>query len=201
MNPSGKNYSLYYAHLDSQIVSSGQQVKAGDVLGLMGNTGNARTTIPHLHFGIYTNSGAVDPLPFIDKNRKSAGNTNLNLENLHEYLRNQSVQNLYSSPDTKSNELMQLPVSTIVRPIAATENYYKVELADGRIGFVQGSSLTANPVGKRKLDQQTRLLDQPNPNAAAKFTLPANAEVSIRGSYGQFNLISYNNLIGWISSK
>jgi peptidoglycan LD-endopeptidase LytH len=59
--------SIYYAHLDSQTVSSGQTVKKGDVLGFMGNTGNARTTPPHLHFGIYTAGGAIDPLLYVQK--------------------------------------------------------------------------------------------------------------------------------------
>jgi murein DD-endopeptidase MepM/ murein hydrolase activator NlpD len=54
-----------YAHLDSQLVTSGQRVKRGDTIGLVGNTGNARTTAPHLHFGIYKTGGAVDPKPYI----------------------------------------------------------------------------------------------------------------------------------------
>ena len=57
---------LYYAHLDEQLVGAGTRVKAGDVLGTVGNTGNARTTPPHLHFGIYEpGSGAIDPYWFI----------------------------------------------------------------------------------------------------------------------------------------
>jgi murein DD-endopeptidase MepM/ murein hydrolase activator NlpD len=59
--------SIYYAHLDSQAVSTGQTVKKGDVVGFMGNTGNAKTTPSHLHFGIYTGSGAIDPLLYIMK--------------------------------------------------------------------------------------------------------------------------------------
>ncbi len=56
----------YYAHLDSIAVDSGDSVDAGDIIGRVGNTGNARTTPPHLHFGIYTTgSGPVDPEPFI----------------------------------------------------------------------------------------------------------------------------------------
>jgi hypothetical protein len=59
--------SLYYAHLDSQTVADGQRVRAGDTLGFVGNTGNARTTAPHLHFGIYRGGeGAVNPFPFVD---------------------------------------------------------------------------------------------------------------------------------------
>jgi peptidoglycan LD-endopeptidase LytH len=59
-------HSLYYAHLDSQYVSPGMRVSIGDTLGVVGNTGNAKTTPPHLHFGIYyRGKGAVDPLPYI----------------------------------------------------------------------------------------------------------------------------------------
>jgi murein DD-endopeptidase MepM/ murein hydrolase activator NlpD len=57
--------SHYYAHLDRQLVTAGTYVQEGDVIGLVGNTGNARSTAPHLHFGIYTAGGAVDPLPYI----------------------------------------------------------------------------------------------------------------------------------------
>lgn len=54
----------YYAHLDSFAIESGSRVKAGDILGYVGNTGNAKTTPPHLHFGIYA-GGPVDPAPFL----------------------------------------------------------------------------------------------------------------------------------------
>ncbi|CAM3512475.1 M23 family metallopeptidase [Aequorivita lipolytica] len=59
--------TVYYAHLDSIAVSEGEKVKVGDTLGFVGNTGNAKTTAPHLHFGIYKSKGAVNPLSFIKK--------------------------------------------------------------------------------------------------------------------------------------
>lgn len=54
----------YYAHLDEFAVESGDRVKKGEILGYVGNTGNAITTPPHLHFGIYS-GGPVDPAPFL----------------------------------------------------------------------------------------------------------------------------------------
>ncbi len=56
----------YYAHLDRyrQDLKVGDVIDAGDVLGYVGNTGNARTTPPHLHFGIYGPHDAVDPFQF-----------------------------------------------------------------------------------------------------------------------------------------
>jgi murein DD-endopeptidase MepM/ murein hydrolase activator NlpD len=55
----------YYAHLDRWAVGPLALVRAGDVLGYVGNTGNARTTPPHLHFGVYQD-GAIDPWPFVE---------------------------------------------------------------------------------------------------------------------------------------
>jgi murein DD-endopeptidase MepM/ murein hydrolase activator NlpD len=66
--------SHYYAHLDRQLVTAGTYVKEGDLIGLVGSSGNARGSAPHLHFGIYTAGGAVDPLPYIaDAGRKASG--------------------------------------------------------------------------------------------------------------------------------
>jgi peptidoglycan LD-endopeptidase LytH len=57
---------MYYAHLHEQLVSTGTRVRSGEPIGTVGNTGNARTTPPHLHFGIYRpGSGAIDPQAFI----------------------------------------------------------------------------------------------------------------------------------------
>jgi len=63
-----RGQSHYYAHLERQAVSTGTRVKAGDIVGYVGNTGNARTTPPHLHFGIYSRGeGPIDPLPFVKR--------------------------------------------------------------------------------------------------------------------------------------
>ena len=61
-----RGHTLYYAHLDRRAVNRGQWVRKGEVIGFVGNTGNARTTAPHLHFGIYRRGqGAIDPLSYV----------------------------------------------------------------------------------------------------------------------------------------
>jgi murein DD-endopeptidase MepM/ murein hydrolase activator NlpD len=64
------NMRLYYAHLDEQWVQPGDFVLTGQPLGAVGNTGNAVTTPPHLHFGVYVRrqgmrGGARDPADFL----------------------------------------------------------------------------------------------------------------------------------------
>lgn len=63
-------WTAYYAHLDKQKVYQGQAVKKGQIIGSVGNTGNARYTPSHLHFGIYKENGPVNPLPYIKKSPK-----------------------------------------------------------------------------------------------------------------------------------
>lgn len=57
----------YYAHLQDWAdgLRAGRAVKPGDLLGRVGDSGNARGTPPHLHYGIYGREGARDPLPLL----------------------------------------------------------------------------------------------------------------------------------------
>ena len=57
--------TAYYAHLDKQLVKEGDFVRKGQVIGTVGNTGNAITTPSHLHFGIAKGNTWVNPLPYV----------------------------------------------------------------------------------------------------------------------------------------
>ena len=49
------DYQIWFAHLDSFLVSSGQIVERGEVVGLSGDTGNSSG--PHLHYAIKQRTG------------------------------------------------------------------------------------------------------------------------------------------------
>jgi murein DD-endopeptidase MepM/ murein hydrolase activator NlpD len=59
--------SFYYAHLDRWApgIFEGLEVQSGDLLGFVGNTGNAIHTPPHLHFGVNQGDGPVNPYPLL----------------------------------------------------------------------------------------------------------------------------------------
>lgn len=61
--------SFYYAHLDRWATGlyEGMEVRSGDLLGYVGNTGNARRTPSHLHFGINEDDKMVNPYPILNR--------------------------------------------------------------------------------------------------------------------------------------
>ncbi len=68
LGPAGQRH--YYAHLDGYAyIRTGQCIEKGALLGYVGNTGNARRTPPHLHYGIYGDSGAINPFPLLKGER------------------------------------------------------------------------------------------------------------------------------------
>ena len=58
-----RSLSTCYGHQSKILVRPGEDVKAGQAIGLSGNTGNS--TGPHLHFETRVNGQAVDPMPFL----------------------------------------------------------------------------------------------------------------------------------------
>jgi murein DD-endopeptidase MepM/ murein hydrolase activator NlpD len=122
MKPEGRNYSLYYAHLDKQLVKEGQYVKKGDVLGLVGNTGNAKHTPSHLHFGIYTYKGAVDPFPFVNNPKKSVP-----------ALPQKELTGFIKLIKSQKWGTVSAPANTIMTPLAVTNKGYIAELPGGEL--------------------------------------------------------------------
>ena len=59
----GKDFKTRYFHMKKSLVEKGDQVKRGQVIGLVGNTG--RSTGPHLHYEIHYNQKSVNPLKFV----------------------------------------------------------------------------------------------------------------------------------------
>ncbi len=200
MRPEKKNYTLYYAHLDSQLVTDGQQVRVGDTLGLMGNTGNARTTPPHLHFGIYTSGGAIDPFPFVNPEYPSPPDIRSDAGSVGDFVRvTAGSASLNQSPDAKSPSV-KLERNTLLPVDAATANWYRVRLPDGRMGYVNAAN-TSKLATLRTITQGTeaRLLTAPDSAAPAKKMVPAGSKLSLLAQFNDFQYVrADDNVAGWL---
>ncbi len=130
--------SIYYAHLDSQHVSDGDLVEQGDTVGFVGNTGNARTTPPHLHFGIYRRGeGPLDPFPFLTPPRtgRTEQTADAALLGARVQTRNDGIR-LRAAPGAREDVLLELASGTHLRVLGAAGEWYRVRLPDGGDGYV-----------------------------------------------------------------
>ncbi len=139
--PDGADFNLYYAHLDSQLVRLGQRVLAGDVVGLVGNTGNAQYTAPHLHFGIYTNAGAIDPLVFIDNRQAKPNPQKITGVQLNAWALSQGANSMFNGPSAKTSELNKFSAGDSLLVTAATEDWLRVFSTAGETGYVKRSKI------------------------------------------------------------
>ena len=133
---SKRSMYLYFAHLETREVERGDKVSAGQLIGTVGNTGNAKSTPPHLHFGIYRN-GPIDPFHFIagtdtipDKIR---GDTLL----LGKMVRAIRPSVLRTSPSAVTRFTDTLQTDSMVTVTALTGNLCRVQLPDGSFGYME----------------------------------------------------------------
>lgn len=130
--------SLYYAHLDSILVATGAKVNVGDTLGLVGNTGNARTTAPHLHFGIYKRGkGAINPLPFIQL--KDTTTRSFERPTTAEVIVSGALANLRLAPTTRGLKIGTAQRNDTLSLLGQTQNWGHVRLHNGQRAFIHSS--------------------------------------------------------------
>lgn len=201
-----RNIRLYYAHLDRWNVADGQHVSVGDTVGFVGNTGNARTTGPHLHFGIYgVNEGATDPLPFIRLGRGPARQALLSGDRLGDSIRiSTAPSTIRMAANSDSPPLRNLPPSTALTIIGGTEAWLRVELPDGLTGYVSTRTTESlqKPLRRITLTSSAQLLDAASASAAMIDMLPAGTMVDVLAEAGVFRLVrETNGQTGWLQQS
>ena len=147
-----RSLSYYYAHLDEQYVRDGQWVRPGDTLGTVGNTGNAITTPPHLHFGVYMpGTVAVNPTPFLrittaqllmnmrpvqaDVGELLGATSDASALGQRLHLAGEHIS-LRSSPSLSSRIVAEVSGLTPILVLGVVGNWHRVVLEDGRSGYV-----------------------------------------------------------------
>lgn len=203
LNDSKQNIRLYYAHLDRWNVVDGQHVSVGDTVGFIGNTGNARTTGPHLHFGIYEFAGrATDPLPFIRLGRGPAKQPLLAINRLGDSVRVSAPKTvLRLAPRSDAPVLRTLLKSTALTILGGTEIWLRVELPNGQTGYVASNTTETDkrPLKRLTLPAECPLLDNADGQAAMLHVLPAGSAVDVLATADRFQLVrTADGEAGWL---
>jgi murein DD-endopeptidase MepM/ murein hydrolase activator NlpD len=195
--------NLYYAHLDRWAFQDDAQVRVGDTLGYIGNTGNARTTPPHLHFGIYDN-GPVDPFPFLAPDDPSPPAPTRPPEEWNQWVRVTAREAvLRSGAGRDADTLLRLERGGLARVIAASHRAVRVLLPDESTGYLDPQALTsvAAPLLRTRLDSGTVLREFPGDRAPAVERVTGAVMGDVLGRFGEFALVRVPEAgTGWVAA-
>ncbi|HSJ10215.1 MAG TPA: M23 family metallopeptidase, partial [Longimicrobiales bacterium] len=189
-----RGQSLYYAHLDEQRVASGQRVRAGDTLGTVGNTGNARSKPPHLHFGIYRRGeGPVDPFHFVHTPPRTPPSLRADTALLG------GIARTARSTALRGDAARDIPAGTVIDVVGARSGEYRVALPDGSNGWVDAAAVqVATPASATtRLAAGCAVRDRPRPDAAVMAEGASAADVVVLGAFGRYTLVRTDILTGW----
>jgi murein DD-endopeptidase MepM/ murein hydrolase activator NlpD len=199
-----RSLHIYYAHLEKQLVREGTWVEPGETIGSVGNSGNARTTAPHLHFGIYVRGeGPLDPYPFIHQPNQTPAKVSVELDILGSWLRTIMDEiSLRSVPDLRAPPLTELDLHTPLWVWAGTDSMYRVTLPDGLSGYVtaRGIGSLNTPLKHEPISTQQRILDQPSGTASVMERIEPGEEVRVLGQYREYLYVETSSgRTGWLS--
>lgn len=119
----------YYAHLSELLVIPNQEVKAGDVIGLGGNTGKSYGD--HLHFEVRLFGNALDPEEIIDFENKVLKKNNLLVYSEMFQHNSKSYKSSSSSSSGSSSSSSSSSSSASYHTVKSGDSLYKIALKHG----------------------------------------------------------------------
>jgi len=198
----GQGQTLYFAHLDSQTVARGQTIQPGDMIGFVGNTGNARTTPPHLHLGIYTGfSGAIDPFPFFDNLHDTPSLFDEPLSEMLYWQVNSSQANARSGPNTDFTLKFTLSQRTPIKSLARNQDWHLIETPDGRRAYIYHSLLSPAQSGAYEHTDSLWAFWDPFVLPADSVKIGGETEFQVLGEYKGFYLLREKSNHMWIRAE
>jgi len=195
---------LYYAHLDRHAVEEDTWVEPGDTLGFVGNTGNARTTPPHLHFGIYIRRGGpVDPYFHLLEPPGQPAEFAGDSSRVGHWMRVAPPgARLRSRADPNAPVVLELPGQAPVEVLAGTGRWYFARVPGGRMGYLSLSDARPlEPIASASAAAATVLWSAPAPLGLPTDSISGGDVIPILGRYGDQLLVrAPSGLMGWIES-
>ncbi|VUD67444.1 L-Ala--D-Glu endopeptidase [Thalassocella blandensis] len=193
-------YSFYYAHLHDIHVQQGQTISTGQTIGTVGNSGNARTTRPHLHFGLYKGvRGAIDPYPLIDDSHSLLEQTITEIELSPRWVAVKARElNVRAGPKLKADIVQTLRRHQLVQVEAVMADWLRVSTAEGFHGFIAREFIQQPNPTRWQLDQPYLVMAEPEMQAPVLSRLDAGEKVLSLGLFGPYRLITFaGGLQGW----
>jgi peptidoglycan LD-endopeptidase LytH len=194
--------SFYYAHLERAAIGGPALVKAGDVVGYIGNTGNARTTGPHLHFGIYAGR-ALDPQPFVAADQEAPPPARPSVPLGERARTTRASLELRRGRTASAPRATALPRDTLFTVVGAAADSLRIVLPDGSTGYVarQGVASADAALRRRRLPSGTVLWDRPVENGAAVLVLETALQAEVLGRFAGFDFVRLpEGGSGWVSA-
>ena len=198
---SGKSMgTLYYAHLEDTFVTAGTWVDRGTPIGTVGNSGNAISTPPHLHFGLYQRfQGPQDPLPLTGPAKRSR----ISIANGHRWPQwasiNRDSVNVRAGPGTEHAVKTTVGRGELVAVEAATAGWLRIRTGAGERGFLSASLVGALLNQPLVLAEESDMQTYPENSSATLAALEAQQSVRLLGQFGAARYVETDTgLRGWI---
>ncbi len=202
MRDTKRNQTLYFAHLHDILIEDDVYVYPGDTLGTVGNTGNARTTPPHLHFGIYKD-GPIDPYHFIANTRSRFKRQLAKDKFIGKTVRARKDSKLKVEGLVRRSKSIPIPKFQIMQTIGASAAYYKVRLPDDTIGYIayDDIQLADRPLKRQIANGSENLLSDPAISAIPIEEIPQGEEIKVLGANAEYEFVERSNgSKGWMMS-
>ncbi len=195
--------AYYYAHLERAALTRPAAVRAGDVLGFVGNSGNARTTAPHLHFGIYARR-AVDPLPFLLPDDDAPAAPRAPTARLGGWVRvSRPRTTLRSGVRPDAATLGQLERASVARVLGVSQSSFRVALPDDSTGYLDANAVAPadTPLRRQRLASGAVVRHGPATSAPVVDVLADVRQVDVLGTFDRFALVRLaSGRSGWVDA-
>ena len=191
-------------------MTPGTTVQRGDTVGLVGNTGNARTTPPHLHFGVYVRGvegmrrGPQDPIPYLIRPRRRLPSFPSAPERLGTWARvDDDGAPLLVDPEGPAESAEPLAAHTPVLLIAGSGDRWRVRLPDGRVGWlpVSATESAESAVDEAVVASTSAVRTHPTESAPMVQPLDAGSRVSVLGEFAGYLWVrDKTGRAGWLKA-
>lgn len=140
-------YRHYYTHMMKSVTDQfkvGDTVKKGQQIGQVGDTGNAKGTPHHLHYGIYKNGKAINPHQFLGQSSKTnPGNWTSSSSRSVDSNTSALSRSISSTPTTSSNNVSNARMASVdsnMTSLYAMNDYLKGGYDDSSNNYVNTNS-------------------------------------------------------------